>query len=223
MPQKPASPSFDRELLSATKRGDRPAAIAAIERGARPGCRNHENRTPLMLAAERRSLDLAILLLPLSDASAKDKGGWTALMSASRALSLPIVELILRDAPDSGSPRATNSGGLNALTMACIGGFDQGVLALLPFGGADARTVKGLDPLMLCALGGHIGCARLLLPSSDLGRRDLAGRDAAAIADEKGHAAIALLIRSERALRERLEIELSAGASKGPEAAPPRL
>jgi ankyrin repeat protein len=57
--------------------------------------------------------------------------------------------------------------GHTPLMEAAFRGRLDEVLALMPFGGFDARDENGMTPLMLAAYSGHAECVEALLPVSD--------------------------------------------------------
>jgi ankyrin repeat protein len=140
---------------------------ALIDAGCELDRADHNNLTPLLIAASARRFDVVEALLDagcgVDDANAD---GLTAVCAAATWGRLEVLELLL----DRGAGvDAAQSGGLQPVACAAVGGHADAIRMLIDRSAAiDTADHEGQTPLMAAAQGGHAGCIRLLL---ELGAR----------------------------------------------------
>jgi hypothetical protein len=226
-PRAADGPAFESALMRAGRKGDAPGIERLLAAGADPlEVRATDGMTPLMMAADRGHARCVALLLPVSDPSAVDHGGWTALMrAAAGGLSVdeakppqpekPNLDGVLRwmasNRPDTRGLRlcvellaqrcevdARDREGWSALLLAADG-QPECLQALMPISDMRARTNQGRTALMVAAAGGWDECVAALLPVSDPSATDVGGLTAAGLAQKYGRSRVAaLLSRSHR-------------------------
>ncbi|KAF4663186.1 hypothetical protein FOL46_004881 [Perkinsus olseni] len=121
-----------------------------------------EGMTPLMVAVKQGHLDVAELLLPVSDVKATDKEEWTVLHWACEVGRLAIVKRLCGEHSELLAMK--DKRGLSPLHIACWQGNEELARILLD-NKADikALTKWGETPLHHAAFFGHVGVCRLLL------------------------------------------------------------
>jgi ankyrin repeat protein len=119
-------------LFEAIRKTDAAAARSALDQGADINARNRSGRTPLMMAAVTRNLDLVkTLLAQQADVRATDSAGMTALMWAAFGGDPAIVRALLEAGADV---NARDTNGETALEWAAK--ENTGVRQLLQKAGA---------------------------------------------------------------------------------------
>lgn len=156
----PLSP-LAAQLFHAAGRGDAHALRAALARGANPKAREGRAPTALMRALEPENAECAFLLAPLSDLSARDLHGQTALHLAAATGSSEL--LIALGARDPAVCAAADRYGDTPLIIAARRGQRSAVEILLPASDPLAANHDGETALMACSY----GQLPLLLPVSD--------------------------------------------------------
>ncbi|ABO54995.1 Ankyrin [Burkholderia vietnamiensis G4] len=147
--------------------------------------KDSRGRTPLMVAARSRRVDLpAILLARGADPTILDDSGASALFHAfsqieQRHKTLPR----LRHLVSAGVPLGPDRFGRTPLMMAAATGHDWLVQWMLSVGCDPAqRDHDGHTALMFASFANSLECIELLLPVSDVLAKDSEGRCAAQIA-----------------------------------------
>jgi len=156
-PRKKSKP-LESELFSALEDGDAKAVARLLEEGAPVDARNEFEQTPLMVATEHESPELAKLLLEHgADLHAEDGSGLTALLTAVRSRNAPVVSLLLERGADV-HHACEDDAGNHALTLAVdpnelSGDPSKAVLEALLRAGADPNRPNANDwsPLQLAA------------------------------------------------------------------------
>lgn len=245
------------ELLRAAEEGDCAEVRRILQRtGAREADKTitpwHGGSTALMAAARKGRLECVELLLPTSDATARDRAQRTALMEAAHYGEAQCLAAILphsdpgarcglfgRDAlmysAISGSaacvallaplcdPAAVDENGLTALHHAAECGNDDCVAALLPISDPMALDGGGMTPVLRAAMSGHLDCVRMLLPSSRVGPSKWQGWAAPQMLVDAGQFEAAALIDAYMLARcEREALEEAARSSDAEASATPR-
>lgn len=83
-PRKPEAVSAEQLFLYALSTGDIRLALAALNNGAAPDCRDHHGNTPLMRAATYGEVEMLKLLVDAgADINAVTEHGVTALMKTA--------------------------------------------------------------------------------------------------------------------------------------------
>ncbi|EER15049.1 ankyrin-repeat protein, putative [Perkinsus marinus ATCC 50983] len=121
-----------------------------------------EGMTPLMVAVKQGHMDVAELLLPVSDVHAIDKEEWTVMHWACEVGRLAFVKRLCKEHCELLTMK--DKRGLSPLHIACWQGNEELAKILLQ-NKADmkALTKWGETPLHHAAFFGHVGVCRLLL------------------------------------------------------------
>jgi hypothetical protein len=189
-----------------------------------------DGATALMLAAMFGSAACVERLLPLSDPTARDRAGETALMLAvagERGLrARRTYSLHSGESTRSGS-RGDPSDPVRRLFEGVQNRRVAMVQRLLAVSDANAQNREGETALMLAIRHGHEALAQALLPASDLAVRDTEGRDALACARQARNAQCVAWIEAKALAGATRAAQLDAGepsrAATKPSARPARL
>ena len=131
-------------------------------------------------------------------------------MRAASAGRADMVRLLLSKGADAG---AKTSGGVNALMMACVGGYDEAAAALIA-AKADVRASdnQGRTALMAAASSGsRVMVDALLKAGADVAAADASGSTALTYAAAEGHAEAAAILQQRGARPSNMEMILAAG------------
>ncbi|OLL31383.1 hypothetical protein BTH42_12220 [Burkholderia sp. SRS-W-2-2016] len=163
-------------LIKSVKFDDVDGVNKLLAKGMDPNSVDSQGIPLLVLAAREKSekVTAALLKNPKTDIEAQDKAGENALMMASLAGDLNIVnQLIAKDAE-------VNKKGWAPLHYAAANGHDDIVKVLLDHSAyVDAGSPNGTTPLMMAARGGHISTVKLLLDNgADLNVKNQIGMTA---------------------------------------------
>ncbi|MCC8391420.1 ankyrin repeat domain-containing protein [Paraburkholderia sp. MMS20-SJTR3] len=163
-------------LIKSVKFDDVDGVNKLLAKGMDPNSVDQQGNPLLVLAAREKSekVTAALLKNPKTDIEAQDKAGENALMMASLAGDLNIVnQLLAKDAE-------VNKKGWAPLHYAAANGHDDIVKVLLDHSAyVDAGSPNGTTPLMMAARGGHISTVKLLLDNgADLNVKNQIGMTA---------------------------------------------
>lgn len=160
-----------------------------------PAAVDDQGRDALRVACDLNYAELALLLLPVSDADRKDVSGQSALRSALARGSQSCALLLARASKNldlhEPSPAAL-TGDFPERSLAQLaaehGCFEAHEL-LVSLGAPDAPTAQGETALMLAASKGRSHFVQRALARSDPLARDAQGRDALMLAIQSGNQA----------------------------------
>jgi len=152
----------ERVRAAATRADPEALAWALLTPEGQEGAKTttRTGRTPLMFAASQSSVECVKLLLPWSDAKAKDGAGWDALMFAAQNGKPACVELLL---PHSDPLAASTSDGWTALMLASKSDAIGVMELLMPVSDLERADDTGLTPLLSAAFIGHIPTMKTLI------------------------------------------------------------
>ncbi len=181
-------------FLDAVRSGDIEKVEELIHAVGSINARNHDNDTPLIVAARNGNRKVVELLLAKSaDGTATNNTGNTALISAAEYGHAETVELLL----EAGSLLdAKNRDGFSPLAAASLRGHTDTVRLLIRNGAnVRCRTNAGATPLMLASSKGNADPVELLLAGgADMDALDLEGNTALSMATRRGHADVVKLL-----------------------------
>ncbi|KAF4676953.1 hypothetical protein FOL47_004195 [Perkinsus chesapeaki] len=151
------------ELHLAAFRGDIIEAKTIIDnKGHEANQADSEGMTPLMVAVKQGHMDVAELLLGVSDVKATDKEEWTVLHWACEVGRLPLVKRLCEEHSELMTMK--DKRGLTPLHIACWQGNVELAKILLDHkADMNALTKWGETPLHHAAFFGHVEVCRLLL------------------------------------------------------------
>ncbi|NML31261.1 ankyrin repeat domain-containing protein [Paraburkholderia antibiotica] len=163
-------------LIKSVKFDDVDGVNKLLGKGMDPNSVDSQGIPLLVIAAREKSdkVTAALLANPKTDIEIQDKAGENALMMASLAGDLNIVNLLIaKDAE-------VNKKGWAPLHYAAANGHDDIVKVLLDHSAyVDAGSPNGTTPLMMAARGGHVSTVKLLLDNgADLSVKNQIGMTA---------------------------------------------
>ncbi|MBC8748199.1 ankyrin repeat protein [Paraburkholderia sp. WC7.3g] len=163
-------------LIKSVKFDDVDGVNKLLAKGMDPNSVDNQGMPLLVIAAREKSDKVAAALLanPKTDIEMQDKAGENALMMASLAGDLSLVNLLIaKDAE-------VNKKGWAPLHYAAANGHDDIVKVLLDHSAyVDAGSPNGTTPLMMAARGGHVSTVKLLLDNgADLSVKNQIGMTA---------------------------------------------
>ncbi|KAK7747569.1 hypothetical protein SLS62_009068 [Diatrype stigma] len=160
--------------------------------------KDYLGQTPLSIAAENGSKDIAELLLATNqvDPNTKDNEGWTPLLWAAKNGYKDVIELLL--ATDQVDADTKDNKGRTLLSWAAANNYKDVVQLLLAKGQVDPNTKdnKGQTPLLRAAKNGHKGVIELLLATDqvDADTKDNKGRTPLLRAAKNGYKGVIELL-----------------------------
>ena len=166
----------------------------AVMRLFNPTLSDNEFTVEACAASPRLVAAAAGDVVMLSEAGAKDEGPRTALMIASRAAKIEVVEALLRTASD-GLVNAQSASGCTALFLAAETG-DEHITRLLLRHRANVMLVTsdGSTPMHGSSSGGHVECVIALMEArADVDPANNAGCTPLMSSAEYGHDQVASL------------------------------
>jgi len=151
-----SNPSLNKELIDASRNGQKDIVEVLLDRGAAVDAKTKEGFTPLYAASGTGHKEVAKVLLDRGAAvdGRCGSGGWTNLIRASENGHKEVVKVLLnRGAAVDGR---CSRGGLTPLYVASENGHKEVVRVLLDRGAAiDAKTKKRFTPLCIASENGH--------------------------------------------------------------------
>lgn len=157
--------------------------------------RDDDNRTALMIAADRRDRALVELLIAHgAEVRVRSAQGDTPLIDAAEGEDSALVALLLASGAEV---NAANNFGDTALIRAAIHGRKEAATVLLANGALiDEKDNGGWTALHWAAFQGHAAIVKLLLDEgADIAAKTQHGRTALQVAAQRGHENIVELLR----------------------------